>query len=307
MRTLPTPQQRAAAVAARQDAAIGLAQARAAGLSYAQVRHLVDRGIWQRAVRGVFVIAGSPDTWRQRAWVAYLATCDTGGVLSHVTAGAVLGLLPASPLPHVTVPPGASARCPIAKIHRSGIDGRDLLWRDGLRLTSANRIVLDLAPCLAGDDFQAFVDDAMCKKLITRDSVLRCVERAGPWCAGAEVTSATVEAWASKIEPGSVAEMRLLRLLDRLHVEGIVLQHEVRTPEGQFVARIDLAQPHAKRGFEYDGELHHGPRAWPRDEPRYAALLALGWDIEPVTKVDLLPGDTRLRDIVERWHRRQAG
>ena len=72
---------------------------------------------------------------------------------------------------------------------------------------------------------------------------------------------------------------------------------------GEFVARLDLAQPAWKRAFEYDGVDAHNPRRWGRDEPRYARLKALGWEVEPITKLDLLPGERRLRDIAERWRR----
>lgn len=300
-----TPLQQALDVAARQAGAVATEQAFAAGLSEHQVRHLRATGQWRRAARGVSVVAGSPDTWRQRVWVAYLATQPLG-VVSHVSAAALFGVLPASPLPHVTVPPRSSARSPSAKIHRSALVAEDCQWRDGLRVVTPSRLLVDLAGVLAGDAFASLVDDVLVQRLASHESVVRAAGRVGRGRAGVEVLRRTLDVWTPAIEPGSVAEVRLLRLLADLGIGDVVTQHEVRTPDGAFVARLDVAQPANQRGFEYDGARHHGPRAWSRDEPRYARLRALGWDIVPVTKADLLPGETRLHGIADRWLRSLA-
>jgi hypothetical protein len=113
----------------------------------------------------------------------------------------------------------------------------------------------------------------------------------------------TVDCWTPGIEPGSPAEVRLLRILESEGLEGLVTQHDVYDDDGAFLARLDVAAPEIVSAFEYDGLEVHGPRAWRRDEWRYDALRRLGWRIEEVTKADLLPGEQRLRRIVERWTR----
>ncbi|MFC5381489.1 endonuclease domain-containing protein [Aquipuribacter nitratireducens] len=68
-----------------------------------------------------------------------------------------------------------------------------------------------------------------------------------------------------------------------------VPQHEVRTPEGHFVARVDLAFPVEKVAVEYDGDHHRYDRTqWRSDLRRREALDALGWRVVVVTGADLL-------------------
>jgi hypothetical protein len=98
----------------------------------------------------------------------------------------------------------------------------------------------------------------------------------------------------------------LIRACAAEGIDELVSQHEVVDEHGRFVARLDLAQPALRRGFEYDGLEAHNPRRWQRDERRYEQLRALGWEIEPITKLDLLPGERRLRTIADRWLRRAA-
>ena len=295
------PDRVAAQRASAQDGVLSHEQARAAGLSDDQIKHRCRTGAWHRVVVGVYVIAGSPDTPRRRARVAYLACAHADGVVSHLTAAAVHGLGPYSLLPHVVVPRSASVRCRAAKVHRGSVPIVDRAWRDGLRVTSVSRTLVDLAGVLDRPSFEEFVDAALCRKLASADSALAALGRAGPRRCGARLLGDVLEVWTPRIEPGSVAEVRLLRQLAELGITGLVPQHDVVDEAGEFVARLDLAAPDKRRGFEYDGVETHSPRAWGRDEPRYARLRAMGWHIDPVSKLDLLPGEPRLRDIAAGW------
>jgi hypothetical protein len=92
--------------------------------------------------------------------------------------------------------------------------------------------------------------------------------------------------------------MRLLRRLEAAGARNPVTQHAVFDDDGTFVARLDVATPERLHGFEYDSDRWHNPRHWARDEPRYARLHALGWRVDAVCKLDLLPSSTRLADLV---------
>ena len=98
-----------------------------------------------------------------------------------------------------------------------------------------------------------------------------------------------------------MAEVRLLRLLHELGLTQVVTQHEVARRAGRFVARLDIADPVRRKGLEYDGVEFHGPRAWERDERRFQMLRETGWVVQGVTKLDLLPGEPRLRNLVRNW------
>jgi len=301
MASFTTPDNRAAAIAANQAAAIAHRQARQAGLSNDQIDHRVATGVWSRPVRGVYVVAGSPDTPQQRLWIAHLATSEAGGVVSYLSAAAVFGLAAFPPLPHVTVPPLASAGCRGARVHRGTVLSQDRTRRSGLLVTSVSRTLADCATILDRPSFEQLVDVAFCRKLATEASTLAAGRRAGARRRGMALLRDVTRVWGPRIEPGSPAEMRLLRIAAELGLDDLVPQFEVYDQNGLFVARLDVASPSRFCAFEYDGLEHHGPRAWSRDEPRYARLKKLGWRVESVTKADLLPGDQRLRQIIRRW------
>jgi hypothetical protein len=300
MRTL-TPLQRAEALASTQEAAISLRQAKKAGLSDDQVERLAATGRWRRALRGVYRVAGAPQSARQLIVIAFLAVERAGGVVSHISAAAEWSLLPAGMLPHVTVPRRASIRCRGAKVHRSDIPLVDRTMRNGIRVTSVSRTIVDLAEVLDRPTLEQVVDDALCRKIASVRSILAAAERVGRGRRGIALLRSVLEAWAPGIEPGSVAEVRLLRRCGELGIVGMVSQHEVFDEDGAFVARLDLARPAQKQALEYEGVDPHNPRRWGRDEPRYARLRALGWEVQPVGKLDLCPGEPFLADLARRW------
>ncbi len=273
----------------------------AAGLTDDQVERLARTGRWNRRVRGVYVVAGAPDTPRQRIMVAYLATRAAGGIVSHLSAAAEWGLLAPSPLPHITVPARKSAASRGANVHRSDVPLVDRAHRGALIVTSVSRTIVDCASLLDRPTLEPVVDVALCRKLASPGSVEAAADRIGRGRVGKGMARDMLKAWSPKIEPGSPAEMRLIRQAAELDVIGLEPQLKVYDENGEFVARVDLGDPVRRRGFEYDGADFHNPRSWTRDEPRDAKLRAMGWDIQSVTKLDLCPGETRLRDIALRW------
>jgi hypothetical protein len=300
MRTL-TALQRAEALAATQEAAISLRQATSAGLSDDQVERLASTGRWRRELRGVYRIAGAPRSARQLIVVAFLAVERAGGVVSHISAAAEWALLPAGVLPHVTVPRRASVRCRGAKVHRSDVPSIDRTKRNGVWVTSVSRTVVDLAELLDRPTLEQVVDDALCRKVASVRSILAAAERVGRGRRGIALLRSVLEAWEPGIAPGSIAEVRLLRRCGELGIVGLVSQYEVVDETGAFVARLDLARPEQKQALEYEGVDPHNPRRWAHDEPRYARLRALGWDVQPVGKLDLCPGEGFLANLARRW------
>ena len=303
MHELRSPDQRATQIARRQHGLLSRADAAQCGLTDRMVARRIGTGAWRRLTSGVYVVGGAPDTARQRTLAACLAV---GGIASHQSALAVAGLVPWPVLPHVTVPPGRSGRSPVARVHRSAVAAPDRRIVDAIPCTTVARAVVEVARSCAHDDLAELVDAACCERLATRDSILRALGRVGtPW-QGRQPLVAALETWREDIDPDSPAEMRLLRQVQAWGFGGAVLQHEVRDADGAFVARLDVAWPAHLAALEYDSVRHHGPRAFERDERRYAALGALGWRVDGVTKHDLRPGEHRLLDLRRRWVPRAA-
>jgi hypothetical protein len=249
----------------------------------------------------VYRIAGAPPTWHQRLHAAQLAVAGAGGVASYVSAAALHGLLRPSLLPHVTVPPGSSARCPIAKVHRSLVPGIDRATVDGIATTSVSRTVVDLAAVLDRPSLDELVDGALCGSLASPEAVLAALDRAGDHRRGRVTLTSALDVWTAGIEPGSPGEARLLRRLGDWGLPEPVTQYVVEDRNGVFVARVDVAWPSALVGLEYEGVRYHGPRRFDADERRYETLRELGWWVAAADKRDLLPGAVELRDRLRSW------
>ena len=85
-------QVRIARRAASQHSVISWTEARQLGASPQEIRHQVGVGAWRRAHEGVFVIAGTRETYEQRLVAACLAVgIETAG--SHRSAATIHGLL----------------------------------------------------------------------------------------------------------------------------------------------------------------------------------------------------------------------
>ncbi|MGH9139480.1 MAG: hypothetical protein ACRD0G_20915 [Acidimicrobiales bacterium] len=201
----------------------------------------------------MYRIAGAPHTWKQRATAAQLAT---GGVVSHATAAALHGLLKPSPLPHVTVLLEASARCRIAKEHRAALNAMDCTTIEGIRTATVSRVLVDLASVLDRPAVEELVDVALCQRVASPESTLRSLERVGVHRPGRVLLRSVLEVWTEAIEPGSPAEVRLLRHCDEWGLVSPITQHEVWVG-AEFVGRVDVGWPDQLVALEYEGRDHH--------------------------------------------------
>jgi very-short-patch-repair endonuclease len=188
----------------------------------------------------------------------------------------------------------------VAHVHRSDVPPVDRAHRGPFTTTSVSRTLVDCAALLDRPALADLVDEAFCRKLASHASINLAADRMGAGRRGVRLAREVAEVWSPQLAPGSPAEVRALRLLTELGINGLVAQYEVVDDLGRFVARLDLAAPDRRLGFEYDGVRFHGPRQWDRDEARYARLRSLGWTVESLDKRDLVPGEPRLRQLVQR-------
>lgn len=302
-------------VARRQHGVVTLEQAIAAGLSAEAVRWRVRVGRWTRVAPAVFALAGTADTWRQRTMAAVLAA-GPGAVASHTTAAALYDLS-CCPFKRVeiTVPRGRSPRSALASVHTSIRLGRiDVASVASIPVTRPARTLVDLATCVDETVLGEAVDDALIRRLTTLERLQgRADALGGPGREGTRVLQEVLAAWVDGDMPDGVAEMRMVRRLVANGQPKPVVQHEVREPNGRFVARLDAAYPEARVGLEMNGFRWHGiPRAFARDPARLRRLAALGWLILPCTPVDLAGDGADLADQVarcrenSRWAQRSA-
>ncbi len=266
----------ALAIAARQHGAIGSSQARSCGLSRHQIRHLVRSGRFVADRRAICVVAGTPDTWERRAWIALLA-CGDEAVLSHRAAGYVHGLLESKPrriditMWHRT----RNGHVEGLPIHRAvRLEAADRRTVKGFPVTSPARTLVDLASELPDRALARTVDKALLLGITT----IRVVRR-------------YVRDRRLQRRPGVG---RLLRLLDdrefgvpesELERRTLELIAEYRLPapgRQQRVGRhrVDFAYMDQRVLVEVDGRATHGTaEAFEHDPRRQNALVLEGWTV----------------------------
>ncbi len=156
-------------LAAQQSGLFSAAQARTAGYSYAAQRYHVDRGNWLRIDRGLYRLQQWPtgpheDLVRWTLWSRGL------GVVSHETALAVHELGDVNPTRvHMTVPPAFRARHPLVVLHKGDIPPEEIEQREGYRITTPARSLLDAAgTAIEIDHLARAIEEALRRGVTTR-------------------------------------------------------------------------------------------------------------------------------------------
>jgi hypothetical protein len=301
MRQTLTPEERANRLASRQYGAISRRQAFGVGLTPDEIDGKLDARRWLIAVRSVYVVAGSPETWQLPIMVACLAG-PPGTVASHFSAAALFGLTKPPKVPHVTIPASASGRFGGAIVHKSRLERIDVCTVGPIPSTRPARTLVDCAGMVSFEALCNLVDPALCRELTDTAGLRAAAERASrsPGRKGLPRLEEVLAVWTPGPLPGSPAEMRLVRRVVAWGFPVPERQLTVADEDGVFLGRVDLGWPEHRLGLEYDGGEWHTPRQWASDEARQYAIEQLGWHIERVDKFDLRRSSTWLRERLRR-------
>jgi predicted transcriptional regulator of viral defense system len=144
-------------LAYRQSGYFTAAQAVEVGFSHQAQKYHVDHGNWIRVERGIFRLRDWPASIDD-VYVLWTLWSRGRGVISHASALAVhdLGVLDPAEIV-MTVPRGFSARHPAVRAVVGDLPGGDIEEREGYRVTTPLRTLLDVA----GSESQESVDDAV--------------------------------------------------------------------------------------------------------------------------------------------------
>jgi hypothetical protein len=298
--------------AARQRGVVATRQLGAIGMTERDIERRVRVERLVRLQRGVLKVAGSPDNWHQRAFVACLAH-GPGAVLSGSSAARLLGLdLPPSEVVELTVPRSVRPkRSPRVSVHRSRyLPDHDRTSKLGLPVTTAARTLLDLAGRLTSEEMCRVLDDAVIRNLVrAREVSLVLSDPRYSTTPGRGMLRAALAPLLDQKRPAeSVPEMEIVRLLAREGIPSPVLQYEV-SDGGVLIARLDLAWPECRVGLEVDSfQYHSSPRALARDRNRSNELAKRDWFMIH-TSPDEFRKDPRsvLQAIRTQLRRRAAG
>jgi hypothetical protein len=203
---------RLAALAARQQGVVSVAQLHELGLTKHAIRARAAAGHLHRLYRGVYAVGHRAITDAGREWGALLA-CRGGAILSHRSAARRWGLLRYAPAIEVTCSRSRSPADGII-VHRSPLDGIDVAVVDGTPMTSAARTIVDLADVLPERTMAAVVNEAEILRLFDLRHVDEVMARLPGRCGRSRLTH-VLAAWRPQPFLRSEAERLFLELCDR--------------------------------------------------------------------------------------------
>jgi hypothetical protein len=277
----PSPDARAAAIAARQHAVIAHHQAVAAGLSPGAVWRRARSGLWLEAGPRVYRMAGAPRTWEGRALAAVLSAADA--VLSHRSAAHLWGLEGFGPPGRIDVtvprPRHPDRRLGLA-VHRTRawhlVDRR---IRRLVPVTGPARTLVDL--CAVADDGEAVaaLDEIRRLRLASWAELWEALVRhAVRGRSGvARDRRALDRRWGRPVPDTTFARL-FMAMVDEAGLPTPEAEHVVR--HGRGAVRVDLAYPRRRLAVELDGKgTHHTERAFEADRSRDNRLRLAGWTV----------------------------
>lgn len=244
------------------------------------INRRVYSGEWEAVDHGVYRVAGTPPSWRQRL----MAACLAGpAVASHRSAAALWGFVDCEDdIVEVT-----------ALRHRRRHQN-DVVWHESYRLDAAElteledvpitrplRTFLDLAVVFAADRLEELLDDGLQRGWFSTAAVSQRWEQLGGVLRpGGRVVRAVLERKAAGERPaGSILETRFRQLLRRAGLPDPVPQYEVYDGD-DFVGRVDFAYPDFGVVIEVDGEERHTGRSpRKRDARRDRRLVRRGFRV----------------------------
>jgi very-short-patch-repair endonuclease len=239
-------------LAARQADLIASWQLLAAGLTREGIRHGVHKWGWRVVHPGVYALTSAPLTLRQRWIAATLTTPDS--VLSHASAAACWGIRrPEGNIETVTRPgSGGRRRLGGVLVFRSRTLDGDTATHDGIRITTAARTLIDIAPDISAKETARAFREAIRLNTTTTQQVLWTLDRhRGERGTRLLRDLATRYSTLPYARTRSNAESRALELLQDAGVR------PPRTNTRVAGIEADLAWPEERLIIEIDGPQYH--------------------------------------------------
>jgi hypothetical protein len=267
-----------AALTAEQFGLVSIEQARQHGISDAQLRAAVDRGWFERYRRGVLISTGCPRVELQALMGAQLAA-GPRAVVSYASAGVIRGFAGVmAPTIELSTPVDDRVRLSGVRCHRTATLLRsDVESVRGLRVTSAVRTLIDLAPRLHPQLLAEVLDEGTIARLWTPAGVAARVQQLSEGRAVAPLR----ELLALRLEEGNFRsrfEQRVCRVL-RPAVAPFEVNYTI-VLDGVPI-ELDIAWLDCRVDGEVDGyAVRTGSRTkFRRQTRRENLLMAHGWRI----------------------------
>lgn len=271
--------------AAEQHGLMTEADAEEAGVDRATIVQLVDAGTWQVVRPGVFRRKAKTQTEEQQLRALCLWLGEAKTVVSHRSAGRLLGLKLEAPELEVTTSLDNGVDAPGAIVHRSrAMEEDDRKRFRGILVTTGARTVIDLAGLLPEEELAFVVEEAWRKQIATPQFVrkrLKVLAKKGRRIGALREILKDCDTRSKPLE--SALEVKVWRMLKRSGLPLPKPNYEFRDDFGQ-PGHVDFAYPNCDLAIECDGfEFHNNPQAFEDDRLRAQRLAAVGWRVMPLT------------------------
>jgi hypothetical protein len=262
-------------LAGRQLQLVTASQLLDAGMTRRWIESQAERGRLHRLHHGVYATHPPPFSREQR-WLAAVLACGPEAMLSHEPSAILQGFLEIGQLvPHVTVPTGRGSSRRGIVVHRSAVDPRDRRRVGSIPCTSADRVLIDLAPSRDEAGLERLLVAAESRGLVKRGRLAELVaERRGR--AGIARLASVLA-----LEPAltrSQLEAVFMPIWRHAGVPRPRANFPVAVPTSPRPLHVDFAWPELRLAIELDSQRFHGD--WERagrDRERDQALALAGW------------------------------
>lgn len=283
--------------------------------THATIRTRTSAGRWRRVRRGVFVIAGAPDTWEQRLWVRLLMAGPGAvvGARSAVVLHRIRGLGPGA---LDIIQPEESA--PFAKRNSLRRTNELPQWQvtkaRGFPVVIPERALFDVAglstpyrrramlPYLPEYDVGRLVDNAITQKLITIASMRRVhVALAGQGRPGSRLMRTILDdRGTGHVPTESELEDAFIRLVKDFDLP-VPRRQVTLGPATGAIGRVDFYYEDARLVVEADSYAFHSQRTQVlADHRRDLEFLANGWQVLRVDWRQLTKERARVAQLLRR-------
>lgn len=269
------------AVASVQHGAISKSQLRDLGVSVAAIRWAVGAGELLQRAPAVYVIAGSPPTWRQALMVAVL-DAGPGACVSHRAAAILLEVARRNlrTVVEITSPRGRSHELVDVVVHRplDLVWDRDVIEIDGIPCTGPLRTLVDLGVSEPWLDVWDAIERAIQADLVTHrgcEWMLARLSKQGRHGCGPFRRALDERAIRMKAPDKGLLEPRFAGLARRYRLPAYAYQHDVFGDGSTFA---DFAWLDEKVIIEVKGLGERtNPKKLTEDFEREHRLTAAGW------------------------------
>ena len=251
----------------------------------------IESGPYRRVLRNVYAEPQLVHDHQLRARAAALLmppAAAIGGRSAAAWFGAPFAS--AADLVLVVVPPDCRWTGPRGvQVHRTELRPADV-WTsdDGIRVTTAPRTAWDIATLEPVRTAVALIDGMLQHALVNDGGLTEAVlarevaNRRGTW-------GSRKAQFLLPLVDGRAMSAPESRVRVACHLAGLphpVPQYVIHD-DGVFLGQVDLAWPEAKLVVEYEGAYHFDGLQIPKDDARYARLLAAGWRVIRLSSIDL--------------------